>query len=276
MSIPQITDLPDYENPPVVETILGVQFDRLPGFRSVHLGAFWEILGRTDWPQIADAPPLLQQFERFRGAANWGQLDLQLMMSQDASQRAQMKNQTGDRMIQVQNGRLHFNWMKQGEAKYPKYEKVRDGFRDVLGKFTKFVRDLNLGSFCPNQWEVTYLNQIPAGTVWKVPSDWGFFRLLGTAAIPGDVESFDGAWHFAIPQDRGRLHVQWQHARQPGPTPKDIIVLNLTARGALESANTEDSMIAGIDLGRETIVRAFPALMSDDANKYWGLKHAGT
>jgi hypothetical protein len=35
---------PDYERPPVVETVLGVQFDPLPDLCNAHLGAFWGTL----------------------------------------------------------------------------------------------------------------------------------------------------------------------------------------------------------------------------------------
>jgi hypothetical protein len=31
-------DLPDFDNPPVVETVLSAQFERLTAFRTVHLG----------------------------------------------------------------------------------------------------------------------------------------------------------------------------------------------------------------------------------------------
>lgn len=34
--------LPKYANPPVVETVLGVQFPELRGFKSVHFGLYWE------------------------------------------------------------------------------------------------------------------------------------------------------------------------------------------------------------------------------------------
>jgi len=44
--------LPDYVNPPVVETILGVQFERLPAFKNAHLGAFWKTLDTREWADV--------------------------------------------------------------------------------------------------------------------------------------------------------------------------------------------------------------------------------
>lgn len=270
--------LPDYERPPVVETILGVQFDRLPGFKNAHLGGFWKTLDTEEWPTVSDAPPLEPEFERFNESARWAKISAQLTLTQDPFTRLQIKNKDGDRMIQIQNGRLHFNWLGQAGGNYPRYEKVREGFVRALGQFTAFVAQEKLGDFRPNQWEVTYLNHILKGTVWNTPRDWGFLRPLGAVpTVDGLVqgESFAGGWHFVIPDRRGRLHVQWQHGLRPEPEGQEVIVLTLTARGPL--GETEDKLQAvldGLDLGRETIVRSFKEFMTGAANKYWGLKHA--
>ena len=78
--MPDTTDpLPDYNDPPVVETVLGVQFDRLPGFKNAHLGAFWKTLNAAEWPVVQDAPPLAPQFERFDKSVRWAKgVQLQL------------------------------------------------------------------------------------------------------------------------------------------------------------------------------------------------------
>lgn len=273
--------LPDYRRPPVIETVLGVQFDRLAGFKNGHLGSFWKSLGdcsggtaNEDWPTVSDAPLLPTQFERFGEAGSWAK-GVHLRLTQDPSSRLQIKNAAGDRMIQLQNGRIHFNWLGEAGSQYPRYEDVREGFCWALDRFAGFLTHEKLGEFRPNQWELTYLNHIPKGTVWNTPADWAFFRPLGPVpTIDGLVqgESFDGEWHFVIPEQRGRLHVQWQHAKKK----EEIVVLTLTARGPPpESVADLPSIIAGLNLGRNTIVRSFRELMSDAANAYWGLKNAG-
>lgn len=271
--------LPDYENPPVVETILGVQFERLPGFRSAHLGAFWKTLDTGEWPELFDAPPLQPEFERFTESARWAPIGAQLTVTQDLSSRLQIKNRAGDGMIQVQNGRFHFNWLGQAGGQYPRYRNVRQGFLRALQRFIEFVIKEKVGDFRPNQWEVTYLNHIPKGTVWNAPNDWGFFQsLLGAVpTVDGLVqgESFTGGWHFVIPGQCGRLHVKWQHAMKSEPEEQEIVVLTLTARGPVaESEDAMQAILNGIDLGRETIVRSFATFMSKAANDYWGFRHA--
>lgn len=273
----ELEPLPDYERPPLVEAIVGVQFDRLPIFKNGHLGVFWKTLSQEKWPAIADAPLLPPLFERFAESAKWAEAGAQFMLTQDPTSRLQIKNKGGDQMIQIQNGRLHFNWLGEAQKKYPRYDAVREGFVNALEGFIRFIEQEKLDSFRPNQWEVTYLNHIVKGTVWHAPSDWTFFRPLGNVPSVHDMilgESFHGEWSFVIPPDRGRLHVQWQHGLRGGPEQKEVVILTLTARGPLDPHKpTVDSVLEGLDLGHETIVRSFKKLMSPEANQYWGLKN---
>ena len=269
-------ELPDYDNPPVVETVVGFQFRPLSGFTNAHLGAFWQHIGQQNWPTVADLPPLPRREERFTPEAQWGKR-LKLQLSQDPSARVQVKNLDGSRMVQLQNGRLHLNWLGDGGDRYPRYTRVRSEFQSCLSQLFRFADDQQIGTVEPEQWEVTYVNHIPQG-LWGSPGDWTFFKPLNAVpSIDGliQAESFSGEWHFVLPEQRGRLHVQWQHAIQEEAEPTELIRLNLTARGPVaHSDHVESSILSGIDLGHETIVRSFRLLMSDSANREWKLKNA--
>ena len=61
-----------FQFPPVVETVLGVQFAGLPGYSTAHAGWFWkEYLEKLNespnriWSKAVDAMRLEDQFERF-------------------------------------------------------------------------------------------------------------------------------------------------------------------------------------------------------------------
>ena len=248
--------LPDYDNPPVVEAVLGVQFDRLPGFKNAHLGAFWKSLDVDEWPVVQDVPPLPSQFERFESAARWAK-GVQLQLTQDPACRLQIKNKDGDRMIQVQNNRLHFNWLGESGGGYPRYERVLEGLVSVLRQFVGFVEQEKVGDFRPNQWEVTYINHIPQGTVWNTSSEWSFFKPLGGVPTIDNLlygESFTGEWHFVIPDQKGRLHVQWQHGLRE-ETESELVRLMFTARGKTEEGKDPlQATIDGLNLGRRTVV----------------------
>ncbi len=268
-------DLPHFERPPVVETVLGVQFEPLPGFRNAHLGAFWKRLGE-EWPHVSDAAPIGLQFERFDDAEAWGEVGLHLKLTQDPSVRVQIRNAARDRMIQVQNGRLHYNWVGANGGGYPRYHAVRPEFDGVLDAFRRFLAEESLGEIRPNQWEITYVNHVPKGSVWNDPADWArLFRspiFLPASAKVASLESFGGEWHYEIQPRRGRLHVQVQHARLATAGGPEVLRLTLTARGPVqEGEEAGRGLDEGLNLGRATIVKAFKELTSDEAHCFWGL-----
>jgi uncharacterized protein (TIGR04255 family) len=268
----------DYERPPVVETILGVQFDPLPDFSNAHQGLFWTSLG-SEWPKIADSAPLEPQYERFTEESRWVSPSIAFRMAQTVPSRLQITNRNADRLIQLQNGRLHLNWLGRGGANYPRFQQMLSEFLEVVDRFDRFTVDRGLQTFRPNQWEITYINHIPKGTVWKTPQDWGFFRPMANlreATTSVRFETFSGEWHFLIPDNLGRLHVQWQHGKSHDP-PQELVSLTLTARGPLESDPQDiqadlGRVRTGLEVGHDAIVLSFRDLMSQEANNYWGLK----
>lgn len=274
--------LPAFRKPPVNETVLGVQFDPIAGFTSAHLGAFWKWLvaheaaaSENPWTKLTDAPPIEPVFEHFEESQSWLPDELKVRVSRGPPPfRLQIRNDAGDAMIQVQDTRLHYNWISQPGRDYPHYTKVRPAFDHVFDIFRAFLRAEQLGDPKENQWEVTYVNNVPKGTVWKTPSDWArlFVGLPGPwAESPGvQLESVGGAWHFEIAPKRGRLHVDLKHGRLGGEDPKEMLRMTLTARGSVgDPATGGISLADGLDLGRKTIVSTFAALTSTEAHGIW-------
>lgn len=264
--------LPHFDNPPVVETVLGVQFVPIHELTNAHLGAFWATLDE-DWTAVQDAPTLDPVVERFGLEPAWGNL-ASLRLTQDPSSRLQIQNQQKDRMIQVQNGRMHYNWLGQKGGPYPRYAQVRPEFDDAWKRFQQFLESRSFPKPKANQWEVTYVNQMPKGTVWDKPEDWAGVLpgLVASGFGPKDVclEGFGGQWRFEIQKRRGRLHVKVQQGKRTIPDECEILRVDLTARGSIsDDPEMGLSLRDGLDLGHETIVRAFVELTSDQARKHW-------
>ena len=150
--------LPSYTSPPVIETVLGVQFERLGNLTNAHLGAFWSCLDRSEWTDTSDAPAIQSQFEGFEETA-WARVGAQLTLSQDVSSRLQIRNADRNRMIQLQNSRLHFNWLGKDGDSYPRYDTVKEGFERAYAAFAEFAKQERVGEVRPNQWEITYVNR---------------------------------------------------------------------------------------------------------------------
>lgn len=273
------SDLPTFRNPPVVETVLGIQFDRIPHFTNAHLGSFWKHLQKTQeaevrWDNVNDAPPIEPAFERFDDDGAWLRPAMTLRLTQDQSSRLQIRNADSDAMIQVQNGRLHYNWIGKRGADYQRYSVVRPAFDRIVDSLRDFLSHEKLDELRPNQWEVTYVNHIPKGPLWNTPSDWrGIFTTLpGVVAATSEVrlEDLSGSWHFEIPERRGRLHIDLKHAKLANDeSAKEVLRLTLTARGP---ANDEDSLSDGLDLGHRVIVLTFKNITSQQAHEYWELE----
>jgi len=266
---------PKFRSPPVVETVLGVQFPPLPKLGNWHLGAYWELLGKNDWPFVEEAGPIRAQYERF-GDARQHDLQISFGFGEAPTQRLRIRNKAQDRMIQVQNGRFHYNWLKR-EQTYPSYDAILPEFKDALQRFIGFLDQNEVGQPGFDQWEITYVNHIPQGTLWQSPDDWHqiFDALL--AANTGNraklqFEGCTGVWRFEIPEKRGRLHVEINQGIQGDEQKVPIIRLKLTARGAVAE---KDGMgyVDGLNLGHETIVKTFEAITSEKCHREWEIEH---
>jgi len=173
----------------------------------------------------------------------------------------------------VQNGRLHYNWIGSRGVEYARYNTVRAEFLDKVDQFKGFLAKTGVGELRVNQWEVTYVNNLPAGSVWATPDQWNDVfsaQIALPARLPNSrLESLAGVWTYEIEPQRGRLHVEIQHGRTSSTSmSQDLLVFRLTARGPVSSGAKE--FVTGLDLGHETIVRSFKALTSDTARKEWG------
>jgi len=262
-----------FDQPPLIETVLGAQFKPLAGLTNGHLGAFWSKLGK-DWPNCKDMPPLPPAYERFEIETSWAGLGgMALQLTDNPASRMQIRNSAQDRMIQIQNGRFHYNWIKVNDV-YPHFTSVFAEFQTQWKSFCNFLEGMGLGKPVVDQWEVTYVNHIPKGSVWSEPSDWGkLFRGLGLVQVasPGIPETLGLAATFQIPKRVGRLHWKQQHAllNDPKPgMPKEVLRLELTARGPISEAV---GLEAGLNIGHEAIIDTFVAHTSDEAHKFWGL-----
>jgi len=118
---------PKFKAPPVVETVLSIQFANLPGYSTAHAGWFWKVYlenpgGQPSlkWSQVVDAPRLEDEFERFGAEEKWVVPHIKLLPPSQ-SQRTQIIRSDGERMAQVQDSRFILNWKKQAGV-YPSFD----------------------------------------------------------------------------------------------------------------------------------------------------------
>jgi uncharacterized protein (TIGR04255 family) len=183
--------------------------------------------------------------------------------------RTQISNPAQGRMIQIQPTRFHLNWSR-GSGAYPGYQTMVDEFISRFSAFRRFAEKADLGSINPNQWELTYINSIPNGSLWQGPSDWhkvlpGLFSSLGH--VRGiHLESFGGAWQFEINPQRGRLHVIANLATLDANTPPTLLFQSIARGPTSENSSLEECLA----IGNQAAVDMFLGVTSAEAQQVWG------
>jgi uncharacterized protein (TIGR04255 family) len=266
------SDLPRYEAPPVVETVLSAQFTPLREFTVAHGGLFWKKYLDATWTSIAEEARLEDAFERFGPDRMWKQNAIQLVAVGSESQRLQVIRNDKERMIQVQNSRFVQNWRK-GAGSYPTYSKLLPEFEDHFGRFSTFVADEALGDMELNQWEVIYVNILPRGELWTSPNEWKcIFPWLREPTVEPRLQldsSSSNEWQFSLPENAGRLFVSMNHVKLGAAKgDQEAIKFQIMARGPVDREKGMD-LRQGFDLAHETIVRSFTSMTSDAAHKHW-------
>ncbi|MCL4850148.1 MAG: TIGR04255 family protein [Bryobacteraceae bacterium] len=262
-------DLPDFENPPVIETVLSAQFQPLGQMRTAHFGLFWNLI-RDRYPTTEERSALDPVVERFPEPVR-RRLGVQFpILESPPLPRVWFVHKNQNELLQVQSDRFIRNWRKKGDGDtYPRYEKVRAWFNQDFREFQDFAAREKLGTIEVNQCEVTYVNHIVAGEGWTSHED--IDRVLTvwrhpSGSFPGKTE--DAVFHArflirdAAGHPVGRLHVDAQAALRNADN-RPMFVVTLTARGML-GKTTEF-----LDLGRQWIVRSFAEITTPEMHLVW-------
>lgn len=258
--------LPEYENPPVTEVVCGILFKPIGTLLAPHLGLLWDKF-RADYPHCREVAPLTPVIERFDESPA---MDMEIT-DVPPLPRIWFTHVNNQGIIQVQRDRFLHNWRKvRPTDEYPRYHNVIQMFRDRWARFELFIREVELGTIEPLQYEITYVNHIPQGEGWTTNNDVG--KVFPDFAWRPDQERFlrgiEGInWRttFLLPQRAGRLHGTIRRGmRREDKYP--LLLFELTARG-IGDYKTPEVMWAWFDLAHEWMVRAFTDLTGDEVQK---------
>lgn len=259
------TNLPEFENPPVIEVVCGVLFEPLQAMLASHLGLLWERL-RGEYPLCQEVAPLTPVIERFstEAAVHFEFTDVPPLPRVWYLR----KDETG--LVQVQRDRFLHNWKKVRPAdEYPRYHAVIRQFADRLADFEGFVAEHELGAMKPAQYELTYVNHIPRGEKVQTLADIGrVFPDFAWQARKGRFLPHPNGLNWRtitdLPEQKGRLHATIRTAtRSDG---QHILLFELTARG-FPGDGSKDAMWKWFELGHEWIVRGFTDLTGEEFHR---------
>jgi len=266
--------LPEFENPPVVEVALAVQFEPIPGLTTPQLGLIWDQRYRRDYPRVEEHAPLDPVVERF-GTPGSTLRDVQIqLLNKPPTPRVWFLRSDSSELIQIQSDRFAHNWRKTGEGEeYPRYdEHIRRTFVEKFGSFEDHIKREALGTLVANQCEVTYVNHIECESHASLARVLSIGVLQTKDASLPELEELRVSGSFVLPDANGAPLGRLRFSIDPAVRRADnapIFRLNLVARGS----PTEDGMrgIMGfMDLGREWIVKGFAAITTQEMHQIWG------
>lgn len=262
-------DLPEFEDPPVIEVALSVQFRSLPGLRGLAVAPLRE-RWRDRYPRVEEQLPLPPMMD---GNTVGGPF---LRFNQGfPATRFWFMSDDGTELVQLQHDRLSVNWRELGSGKaYPRYAAMREQFAGRYGDLANFTAAEGLGDVHVTQLELTYINAVTVD-----PGDMGKLgRVLGAwQTVPGH--------HLGEP-DQVRVEMSFQvkdlgagNSRlwvQAGPGQRGpgvpAMLLTLLIRGTPAGVD-RDGALTFFDDAHRHLVRSFAELTTPEMQANWRWRH---
>jgi uncharacterized protein (TIGR04255 family) len=267
---------PRFDKPPVIETVLSVEFSPLPGWQIPFFGLYWATI-RDRYPKQSTQPALPSQIENLSDEyMPPRRLVVDLSSSSFSSlleARCWFYNEEETELIQIQRDRFIFNW-KKGlvDQAYPRYENLRPIFEHEWNHFGDFVTSNNLGKPEVKQCEITYINHIEVGVGWKNYEELSSVLAPWSGAKSGthlpNLEDVQIIARYRLPDGRGRVYVQ----TLPGirnTDHKEIMQLTITARGR-PSSSDPTSVFEWFDIAQPWVSETFVEITTEQMHSIWG------
>lgn len=262
-------NLPDYENPPLSEVVLGVQFVPPPGYQQIYSRDVWELF-KNDFPKVKEVEALPPSFETF-GLPKIKRSDIKLLTGA-THDRFWFLSEDETELIQFQQDRLLHNWrkLKDGSNPYPRFEKILPKFESELLKLEEYyLSNFTFMGLEINQCELTYVNHITLSDKKQPFDKW--VRIVNLESLEFEDVSITTQKQLTSDDDEpyGRLICVCNSTFDQDMKP--IIELRLTVRGAPAKTNIEESLIL-LKNGRDIIVNSFDEITTKLAHEKWRKK----
>lgn len=227
---------PKFKNPPLIERAISVAFEPLQDFSLGDFGLFWSRI-KDEFPVSESMPLVRQEIEDLTGfPAAKNRIEI---VPPETLPRAFFRNPELGELVQVQQDRFSFNWIKRNdEDRYPHSEQVFAKFGTLLESFEEFLANRKIGQVAPLQCELTNVNVIPLADVGDAFPDMA--TLVRMADLSNDFECIElesqmsGSKFFILGENGapiGRVHCAAQPTQKVG-SDELALRIDITARGA--------------------------------------------
>lgn len=266
---------PNFKKPPVIEVVLGLQFEPLNSFMTTHVGKLYEIY-ENDYPIISEHSLLEPKFENFNTDTFAPNRMVFNLVDNKAIPRVWFVSRDDSRLLQLQRDRFIHNWRRKEpseEIPYPRYEKIREEFKLRYKQFLEFLSNHNISEPTVNQVEVTYVNLISCEDndfSKSMHEVFEFWNPEPPSSPLGEPESQKFVTTYLIKDDDeriGRLSIT-SHTLIRNDN-KKFLRIDITARGKPKDVSL-NGILDFMNLGRSKIVSGFDSLTTEKMHKIWG------
>jgi uncharacterized protein (TIGR04255 family) len=272
------TNLPQWESPPLDEVAISVQFNDIPGFKTVHYGLLAERLRGLGLTQSEDKAPITATFEVFGKRVAPVQFQFQAVDVPLA--RIWYLSADKHRLVQVQPDKFVYNWRKvAGAGEYPRFDRVLPEFLHTCQTFEAFISEQGLPPLALNQCELSYFNviEVAEGEAYQE----AFARIFRFWSSQPSAGSLNGG--SKLEKDAGninlshilraadgsplaRIHTNIAAAERQN---QRVVRLALVFRGPW-TQTIDMPLMEFLAVGREAIARLFDSMITDQMHAVWG------
>lgn len=262
--------LPKFDNPPVIESVLGVEFEPLLKWGAPHFGLYWQDI-RSEFPYSSTQAPLPSRTELF-GEPVKEEVSILFPLGGSPQIRCWFSDESKSTLIQVQRDHFLCNWRKTpSDSQYPHFHNTKLRFEEEWKRFEHFVKSEQLGELNVKQCEVSYINHIELEAGWQGLTSLGdIFPCWAGKGTDGFLSSPDTVvinTSYIIPENRGRLRLSLEPVFRHADA-KELIQFTVTAM-VIPKATDSAQVMETIELGHEWTVRGFTDFTSAKMHSEW-------
>lgn len=259
--------LPDFEDPPIHEVVIGVKFPPIDGLMLTHFGLFWALL-KDEFTTSQEAVPL-------------GQIDEQpVRVSGLPLPRVWLIHEEQQYLLQLQPNLFYFNWRQQDpKVQYPRYKTIKPLFYRHLDAFFTFLEKEGLALPELLSCNLTYINLIDGDPESGLKDLYGSLfpdaswrhlddRYLSTPTAINWQSTFD------MPEGDGELAAKIQSAKRRSDS-HPLLRFEINVQSP-SSGLPLDQTEAWLDSAHKAIVLSFADLTSEEMQRSIWKRSDGT
>ncbi len=258
------TDLPSFRYPPVVEVVVGVQFDEPLNIRTLDVAEIWESLDKKAYPDY-------RELRRLDPILPANVVHFEISDAPDFP-RYLFKKSDDTGLIQFQRDRFVYHWTKPSNASsdcYPRYENIIREFIDHYKKTLKVFKSHGHSMPRPAVMELTYVNLIEykqddMSRISSIFKDMGWEN--GSRFLPPPTRMNLG-YGFQIDELKAMLTATIGLV-QLVKDGSNMLKLELSVKGPLQD-HTDTAMMAWCETARKWIVNGFADLTTPEMHTKW-------